>query len=194
MKFQKMAEDMIEIHTNKSHLLVAFSTGYFIYDFIDMSSNHRCRNSYELMVHHAFVILCFGITVCTKLYVGYALAALLVEVNNIFLHLRQLMVIVSISKSNPWYRLNSLANLATFILFRVVTLAWMTRWLVVHRELVPLYAYTCGSIGLAAIVLMSIVLFFRLLNSDFGPKRNKEGDILTRPNEAFSLELTKKKD
>ncbi|XP_076341503.1 TLC domain-containing protein 2-like [Tachypleus tridentatus] len=57
-----MAEDMIEIHTNKSHLLVAFSTGYFIYDFIDMSSNHRCRNSYELMVHHAFVILCFGIT------------------------------------------------------------------------------------------------------------------------------------
>lgn len=96
--------------------------------------------------------------------------ALLVEVNSIFLHTRQLLIIQGAPRQHSFYRLNSLLNigkrnfdermnngiqliepnyliLGTFLIFRIVTLGWMTRWLVVHRDQVPFFAYTCGSVG-----------------------------------------------
>ena len=41
----------------------------------------------------------------------------------------------------------------TFLVFRIMTLGWMTRWLVLHRDQVPFSAYTMGSIGNLDIVL-----------------------------------------
>ena len=35
----------------------------------------------------------------------------------------------------------------TFLVFRIMTLGWMTRWLVLHRDEVPFFAYTLGSVG-----------------------------------------------
>jgi len=162
-----MAEDLISTYSNSAHLLVSISVGYFIYDFMDMAFYHRKRSSYELMIHHICVISCFGLSEMTRQYVGYATCALLVEVNSVFLHLRQLLIIQGFSRLNSTYRLNSLFNIGTFLVFRIITLLWMTRWLVVHRDMVPLFAYTLGSIALAIIVLMNIVLFFRILHVDF---------------------------
>ncbi|CAI9614658.1 unnamed protein product [Staurois parvus] len=65
------------------------------------------------------------------------------------------------------YRLNSLLNLGTYVIFRISTLAWMTRWLVLNRENIPLLIYTIGSVGMAIMTVMNIVLFYRLLRSDF---------------------------
>lgn len=169
----KMAEDLIGTHSTSSHLLVSVSVGYFIYDFMDMLLNHRKRSSYELMIHHFFVVLCFGLSMLTRLYIGYSVVALLVEVNSIFLHTRQLMIIQGAPRQHSGYRLNALLNIGTFLIFRILTLGWMTRWLVVHREEVPVFAYTLGSVGLAVIVLMSIVLFFRILDADFISKKGR---------------------
>jgi hypothetical protein len=55
--------------------------------------------------------MCFGIAVVTEFYVGYAVIALLVEINSIFLHIRQLLRFLDFSKDNPVYRLNSLMNI-----------------------------------------------------------------------------------
>ena len=44
-------------------------------------------------------------------YVGYAVVALTAEVNSIFLHTRQLMLLVKVDKLNSMYRLNSLINI-----------------------------------------------------------------------------------
>ena len=167
------------------------------------------------------MILCFGLAELTRLYVGYAVVALLVEVNSVFLHTRQLFIIQGFSRQHSVYRLNSLVNVGkellhiilqkyflqnlnlilivpvgTFLIFRILTLGWMTRWLVVHRDQVPFFAYTTGSIGkyifckvnslciflyfsfffffataLAIIVLMNIILFFRILQVDFINKK-----------------------
>lgn len=57
------------------------------------------------------ILVCFGIAVVKELYVGYAVIALLVEINSIFLHLRQLLRFLSFQKDHPVYRLNSLLNL-----------------------------------------------------------------------------------
>ncbi|KAA0203166.1 hypothetical protein HAZT_HAZT004826 [Hyalella azteca] len=97
----------------------------------------------------------------------YAIVALLVEVNSIFLHYRQLLVVEGMSRCSSQYRLTALFNVATFLVFRIAVLGWMTRWLVLHSDMVPLAVYTLGSIAMAIIVLMNIILFFRILIVDF---------------------------
>ena len=144
------------------------------------------------------MILCFGLAELTRLYVGYAVVALLVEVNSVFLHTRQLLIIQGFSRAHSSYRLNSLVNvgkrvcfiiyfaqcnvavlcemyqlidkchlriiLGTFLIFRILTLGWITRWLVVHRDKVPFFAYTTGSIG---IKLKEFLKFIYLLTLSF---------------------------
>ncbi|KAH9487582.1 TLC domain-containing protein 2 [Bulinus truncatus] len=114
------------------------------------------------------------VAVGTRHYVGYAVVALLAEINSVFLHLRQLLQICGVSKLNPWYRVNSFVNLGTFIVFRILLLSWMTRWLVINKNSVPLLFYTVGSIGLAVMVAMNIVLFYRLLHSDLKALKGKD--------------------
>ena len=40
-----------------------------------------------------------------------------------------------------------------------MTLGWMTRWLVLHRDQVPLIAYTLGSVGTSSFSLYFSFLF-----------------------------------
>ncbi|XP_059166039.1 TLC domain-containing protein 2-like [Physella acuta] len=162
-----MAEDLITTYTFSSHSLVSFSVGYFLYDLVDLITYKRTRQSLEFIGHHVVIITCFMVAVWTRHYVGYAVVALLVEINSIFLHSRQLLQICGVSKFNPWYRLNSLINLASFIIFRILLLAWMTRWIVINKDAVPLVFYSLGSVGLAVMIAMNIILFYRLLQSDF---------------------------
>ncbi|OCT91519.1 TLC domain-containing protein 2 [Xenopus laevis] len=162
----EMAEDLISTHSPFSHSLVAVSIGYFIHDFLDMLQNQKLHQSWELLFHHAVVITCFGISVVLHRYVGFSVVALLVEINSIFLHLRQILLMANLLKTT-FYRLNSLLNLGTYVIFRISTLAWMTRWLVLNRDNIPLLIYTIGSVGMAIMTVMNIILFYRLLHSDF---------------------------
>ncbi|XP_056139239.1 TLC domain-containing protein 2 [Lampris incognitus] len=169
----QMAEDLIETHSAFSHLLVSVSIGYFIYDFFDMVLNQKLTQSWELLFHHVVVITCFGLSVVTCRYVGFAVVALLVEINSIFLHLRQMLRMANLA-AGTLYRVNSMVNLGTYVVFRINTLAWMTRWLVLNRDKVPLLAYTVGSVGMAIMTAMNIVLFCRLLRSDFLKSSTRE--------------------
>lgn len=162
----QMAEDLISTHSVFSHALVSVSIGYFIYDFLDMVVNQKMSQSWELLFHHVVVITCFGISVVSSSYVGFAVVALLVEINSVFLHLRQGLRMADLASSTA-YRVNSMVNLGTYVVFRINTLAWMTRWLVLNRDNVPLLAYSVGSVGMAIMTAMNIVLFCRLLRSDF---------------------------
>lgn len=171
----KLAEDMIQTHTVPAHTLISVSVGYFIYDTIDMLIYQRNRQSYELMGHHVVIIICFGVSIVSRMYVGYAVVALVIELNSIFLHLRQILQICHYKKDNKMYRLNSIINLGTFMGFRISVMAWMSRWMLINKDLIPLVFYSLGSIGLAVMTVMNIVLFYRLLQSDF--IRKKESTI-----------------
>uniref|UniRef100_A0A803VVD0 TLC domain-containing protein n=1 Tax=Ficedula albicollis TaxID=59894 RepID=A0A803VVD0_FICAL len=119
------------------------------------------------------VIICFGIAVLLHQYVGFALVALLVEINSIFLHLRQILLMANLVHTTC-YRLNSLINLGTYVVFRMATLAWMSRWLFLNRHNVPPAAYAVGTLGMAIMTPMNIILLYRLLRSDFFKSR---GDV-----------------
>ncbi|XP_040506333.1 TLC domain-containing protein 2 isoform X2 [Gallus gallus] len=159
-------EDLVGTHPPGAHSLVAVSVGYFLEDFVDMLCNQKLHQSWELLFHHSVVIVCFGIAVLLHQYVGFALVALLVEINSIFLHLRQILLMADLVHTTC-YRLNSIINLGTYVVFRIATLAWMTRWLFLNRQHVPLATYTVGTVGMAIMTPMNIILFYRLLRSDF---------------------------
>ena len=75
--------------------------------------------------------------------------ALLVEVNSVFLHVRQILVIIGVQKRNSFYKINSLLNISTFLVFRIAVLGWMTRWLILNRNFLSLVAYSLGSCGMS---------------------------------------------
>jgi len=183
----EMSNDLIRTFTPSTHALVSFSIGYFIYDAADMVIYHRKRSTYELLVHHTLVIVCFTIAVVYHEYVAYAALSLMVEVNSVFLHARQLFIISGEPKSSPRYKCNALLNVGTFLLFRILTLGWMTRWLTLNRDQIPLAFFTIGSIGLAIIMVMNIILFCRIIVVDFsdvlriGGSRSSDAQLRDKP-------------
>uniref|UniRef100_A0A8V5GUU3 Uncharacterized protein n=1 Tax=Melopsittacus undulatus TaxID=13146 RepID=A0A8V5GUU3_MELUD len=140
-----------------SLLTASLIPGYFLEDFVDMLCNQKLHQSWELLFHHSVV---------SPEYIGFALVALLVEINSIFLHLRQILLMANLVHTSC-YRLNSILNLGTYMVFRIATLAWMSRWLFLNRESVPLATYSIGTAGMAIMTPMNVILFYRLLRRDF---------------------------
>ena len=153
-----MQDDLIHKYTYSSHVLVCFSIGYFLYDALDMILYHRKRSTYELLLHHSCVVTCYSLAVTSRQYIAYGALSLIVEINSVFLHARQLFIITKEPKTTARYKTNALLNIGTFVACRILLLGWMTRWLTVHREEIPLLFFTAGSVGLAVIVSNVVVV------------------------------------
>lgn len=154
---------------------VIFRSFFYILDVSSLLTNLNFH-PHPLLTLSLQAITCFGLSALSRRYIGFGVVALLVEINSVFLHLRQILRMSNMS-TGTLYRVNSMVNLGTYVVFRINTLAWMTRWLVLNRDKVPLVAYTLGSVGLAIMTAMNIVLFYRLLRSDFlksGVRENKK--------------------
>ena len=61
----------------------------------------------------------------------------------------------------------ALLNLLTYVFFRILLLGWLALWQGLHRDDIPLELFTVMSLGLAYIVWINILNFYRLLISDF---------------------------
>ncbi|CAG0914442.1 unnamed protein product [Notodromas monacha] len=181
--YPESAKNIVFGFTKFGHGLAAFSLGYFLVDSVDLFLNDdkkATRN--ELFIHHGFILACFGLAVFTGRYVPYAQLALLSEVNSVFLHARQLMLLQGVSKHNLVYRLNSLVNLGTFLTFRLSVLVWMAQWLFRNRDVIPATAFSLGSIALPVIIVMNVILLVRLVNSDYRSQgRTVSKSILQAP-------------
>ncbi|XP_034251615.1 TLC domain-containing protein 2-like [Thrips palmi] len=166
LQIPEMQNDLINEFAVSAQGVISLSVGYFIYDFVDMAIHDR-RRSTELLFHHVLVITCFGLSVCTSYYQGYSLVALLVEVNSIFLHLRQLMLLYGVSKGAPIYKANSVLNLGTFVVFRVFAMGGMLQWLLSHRSELTVTVFGLGVFSLIVIMGMNFQLLYRVLKSDY---------------------------
>ncbi|KAM6465608.1 TLC domain-containing protein 2 [Liasis olivaceus] len=170
--YPPMGEDLIDQFSPSAHRLLGLSIGYFVQDFLDMMCNEKLQMCWELLFHHFVVIVCFGFAFLIRRFVGFAMVALLVEINSVFLHLRTILLMAGLAHTTS-FRLTSLLNLGTYLVFRIMILAWMTRWLVLNRENVPAAPYAMGTVGMAIMLSINIVLFYRLLRSDFLPSHEK---------------------
>uniref|UniRef100_A0A670Z4Q7 TLC domain-containing protein n=1 Tax=Pseudonaja textilis TaxID=8673 RepID=A0A670Z4Q7_PSETE len=127
---------------------------------------HKGKSQLSLALFQ--VIVCFGFAFLVRRFVGFAMVALLVEINSIFLHLRTILRMAGLVNTAS-FRLASLVNLGTYLVFRILILAWMSRWLALNGENVPAVPYAMGTAGMAVMLPINIVLFYRLLRSDFLP-------------------------
>ena len=65
----EMCADVAFAFNHSTHMLISFSVGYFIYDFLDMylyNQKNSQKNTYELLIHHACAIACFGVSSHTR--------------------------------------------------------------------------------------------------------------------------------
>ncbi|XP_034062412.1 TLC domain-containing protein 2-like isoform X1 [Gymnodraco acuticeps] len=132
------------------------------------------------------VLSCFGLALTSRLYVGYCVVSLLIEINSVFLHIRQLLLLsgrrnrtdTTTPRPSVTYSVTSWLTLATMFVFRVCTVGWMTRWLVAHSEHMPRFVLTMGATGLSLISIMNVVLLYRLIRADFiSNTHNTSGDL-----------------
>lgn len=166
----EMCSSMAYAFNHSTHVLISFSVGYFIYDFLDMflyNQKNSQKNTYELLLHHCCAIACFGVSSHTRTLLPFASLALVVEINSVFLHIRQLFILLGKPRHATAYRNVALLNIATFVLFRIVLFGWMARWLSVNKDSLPMLLLWMGSVGVTLILGMNAVLLYRILNRDF---------------------------
>lgn len=154
-------------HTPLSYLLVCVSSGYFVQDACDIIFTGHARGSWEFLVHHALVIGCFLYALYTQLYVAGAVIALFVEVNSVTLHLR-LMLKLAGAQSSPLYHVNKVANLITYVVFRLLTQFYLTWYITYNYSKLDNAGYFLFSMGVMNIMIL--IYFYRLLRSDFFPR------------------------
>ena len=98
---------------------------------------------------------------------GYGLMAAFVEVNTIFMHIRQLLRMYDIPKLSPIFRINNMLYIVSFIINRVPSFVLMMVFLVGDRDrMSPLWNGTV-LIGTAVLLYVNVYLFKKLLTSDY---------------------------
>ena len=60
----------------------------------------------------------------------------------------------------------------TFVVFRILTLCWMTRWLILNKHLVHVGWFSLGCSGLFIMMVINLFLLNRLVKVDFFSKSN----------------------
>lgn len=128
----KLLQSLHHYDVTSAYTLVQLTVGYFIYDALDVGISLPLKQSSILLCHHVIVLICFSTVVITGSHVPIAIVCLLVEVNSVFLHARQLLRISRI-QDGPIYTVNKYANIITFLLFRFIALVWMLWRIVLHR-------------------------------------------------------------
>ena len=161
-----------------AYCVSSFSLGYFIHDFIHVITRRELLSSWEILIHHAVVIFCYGVSVVQMQYINFVIVSLLCEINSIFLHVRQLLNLSDTCHTSNIYRLNSLINILTYIFFRICTLAWMVRWLVLHKGLIPDSLHKIGVGGMSVMTFINIILFTRILGKDYFQRIGSSKNVL----------------
>jgi len=163
----KLLGDMVNTTTNLSIQLLSFSTGYFMYDFLDVVLNDGFRQVF-ILTHHTAVITAFSLALTNERYMGFGVCALIMEFNSIFLHIRRLMKLVN--HSSGWKSINGVFLLLTMLFCRICLSCWMVRWLLQNRDLLQYSHYVVGLVGMVIMTVTNVGLMYRLWMSDFHKK------------------------
>lgn len=96
----------------------------------------------------------------------FAIFALLVEVNSIFLHTRRLMRMSKFDPNGVAFKINRVLLVITFISFRFVSCVWVTIRLVINRHAINRFTFAFGFGGLCIAIVQNFFLLQQLWSSD----------------------------
>lgn len=164
----KLMEDFIYAYSDLSYYVIAISAGYFFHDTIDlMHERNLSLLSTVAIAHHIFVIVGLSYSIITYKVSGLVLVSLLAEINSIFLYLRFSLRLYNLSKKSFTYLIVSIGNVVTLIVFRIMILCYLTRWVLINKAKIPLSFYIIGIIGIIFLVPMNIMILCRCFKKDF---------------------------
>lgn len=174
----EMLDDPISHINFFNYALIAFSVGYFLWDFFDCLHNST-SSIFAILIHHV-IVLSFLVNILLRTrYIGYGLHALSLEINSVFLHARRLLRWYSpFSLSVNGQRLLKITidtgNYLTFVVFRfaVVINGLYVGFVQKHRFNPTLHFFMI--ICVAAIGILNLVLFYRLVKNQCYPKKKKK--------------------
>jgi hypothetical protein len=150
-------------HSNHfNYALISFTIGYFLYDFFDCLANYQSSSS-AILFHHVVVLAFFIHVLLGTRNLGYALYALSLEMNSVFLHARRLIRWYPSMAS--WKRSINVANLLTFVLFRFGTVFVGLQALYSQRHRLHHLVHLFIAIATSSIGILNVVLFYRLLKN-----------------------------
>ena len=159
---------------NLARFIPLFCTGYFAYDVIDCALHLTLHRAGPIYIHHVLVVICYFVGMYLNYY-NYITVSLLYEINTVFLHIRQLCHIAKVQPTNSFYRLNKIANIVTFLIFRICNFIWIiyfTLFLLDTR--VESIAYWIGVAAMILLLLSNFYLLFQVLTSDCKKYANKK--------------------
>ncbi|KAL3856345.1 hypothetical protein ACJMK2_011114 [Sinanodonta woodiana] len=165
--YPEMLDDLIIFINYPTYLVVGISTGYFVYDLIDIILHKRFFMNWEVSLHHLAVISMFWYNLHMRMCIGYNVVALLAEVNSFFLHSRKLLQMMNVGFNHWFYKLVALLNLVTFAFCRGWSLSRITFGMWIEGFRVPTVYFRTLMGSMFIMNGINPVLFWRLLKSDF---------------------------
>nr|XP_056721346.1 TLC domain-containing protein 1 [Euleptes europaea] len=164
--------DIIDTTPPSGHLLLCFSSGYFIHDSLDIIVCRQSLASWEYLVHHFMATTGLFSGILLDRFVGAGLIVLFVEVSNIFLTIRMMMRLGNL-QFPTLYKVNKYANLVAYFLFRLAPQAYLSWYFARYVEARGQGAFLM--FNLVLLDFMILAYFSRLLRSDFCPGARQEG-------------------
>jgi hypothetical protein len=186
LRAPEMLDDPLSHSNFFNYGLIAFSVGYFFWDFFDCWKNST-SSAFAILIHHVIVITFLSHILFRTRNIGYGLHALSLEINSVFLHARRLLRwYTPISSSIDFQKILKLfidiGNYITLILFRfgVVINGLWTLYLERNRldPIVHIFTVTCVSL----IGILNLILSYRLIKNQINGKSKMKKDKLIEDN------------
>ncbi|WKY16541.1 hypothetical protein Q1695_001303 [Nippostrongylus brasiliensis] len=149
--------------------IVLLSTGYFIYDSIDMVVHDTVNvSSTVMMIHHIVSVSFLLIVIASHKFLLYTYWALLMEVLTIFLNIRSVLNQSKLSSTSmiELYRVVSYINIILFIPFRFCIQAYLIAWTIVNYHNMSTFYFLMSLVCNLCFLLTNVPLFLRVLHSD----------------------------
>jgi len=152
------------------------SMGYFVHDTLDYIYHFGVKKSLDIIGHHAIIFLLCWPGVLLRSFIAMSMLCLIVEFNNVFLHMRRLLLWSGILKDDFAYELNAFLLMVTFIPFRVALFSFTcyTSWLYIfedheHNEaggVINSYPTWLPFSMYLIVNVMNVTMFMQLWNAD----------------------------
>ncbi|MCO5572268.1 hypothetical protein L7F22_026021 [Adiantum nelumboides] len=109
-------------------VVLCFSSGYFVYDQVDMLGRHLYNPwSPSLLIHHAVLLVCFTLALYREVTINYLILTLFCKLHSIFLHLRRVLRMAGVRKEGSWpIKIEWSFNWITFFTSRIAMHVFIT--------------------------------------------------------------------
>ncbi|KAI9091020.1 TLC domain-containing protein [Phlyctochytrium arcticum] len=172
--YPELVGDLQGVHAgakalNQARFALAFSTGYFIADCLDMALNGVYAGNFGIWAHHVVALACYVSGLHHCLLYPYLVLTLLVELNSLFIHTRKLLLLTYNSSISSMpvphlalYKTATTWMKLTFVPTRMLANFYISYRLVMDRRegwAAPIWTWWLAMFGMAGVNYYNFVLW-----------------------------------